>query len=428
MQFLPRHLQQRGRSDGQRGSAAGHRLPTPCPRRPGPTGPATPPGHPGRNADPPALPLPRPEPVPGFHLRAPRHKDAGAAVPPPPALANPRRYRSAAAGDQCGAAAPATPILRRPHRRSRGSAQGARRPPPRQRGRRGQGGGAARAPGRHPPHHLGTCRAGRCGPTAPGLPHPGDPALPRGLARRYRPAGTRYLAGLLQRPTRSPFAGGGCDPPGTAAAAPAPTPPRWVAARPRRRENNPCGAAVPRSVSPSARPSCCGRCVCACVCARRAERRQGGRRGGRDAGAGRGGASACAGAGRGSRGAERGRPGLCVCLCVPGMMSASSPVRLGRLCVRVPASVRVRVSPGEQRRGESPSSPREEFSYAPVCLHSPSAQGFVRISSLSRRPAEPSDFTSSSSFLELCFIIISQLLHGHPGALLVPGREQGNDV
>ncbi|KAM4780949.1 uncharacterized protein ACIQIH_007398 [Cyanocitta cristata] len=82
------------------------------------------------------------------------------------------------------------------------------------------------------------------------------------------------------------------------------------------------------------------------------------------------------------------------------------------VCARPPVcpcvSVGVRVSPGRELPpgflGREASSVeekvrvphREKFSSAPVCLHSPSAQG--------------------------------SLLHGHPGKFLVLGREQGNDV
>lgn len=154
-------------------------LPVPCPRRPGPTSPAMPPGHPGSTA---ALPVPRAGPASGGHLRAPSPGRPATKTPEPLALANPRRYRSAAAGDQRGAAAPqprssAAPIA---------AAAGRRRAPG---GRRPTGGqGEAKAGG--PPAPRGdTAGSPRHLPSgATRLRRPGAPA-PRGLARRYRPEG-----------------------------------------------------------------------------------------------------------------------------------------------------------------------------------------------------------------------------------------------
>lgn len=132
------------------------------------------------------------------------------------------------------------------------------------------------------------------------------------------------------------------------------------------------------SVRPPARHVAAGMSVC--VCARRAGRREGGRRGGRDAGAGRGGASRVCRCGARVPAARSGGATLSVCARDDERVP---PVRVG-FPVSVPVSPGGAVprpprARGEQRRGESPNSPREELSSAPMCLHSPSAQGFVRI-------------------------------------------------
>lgn len=176
---------------------------------------------------------------------------------------------------------------------------------------------------------------------------------------------------------------------------------------------------MPRSVSLSARPSCCGRCMCVCLCVCVRGRRGGGRTAGEEGGMrGRAGAALhpCAGAGREFRGAGL-RRSLCVC---KGWYRACS--LCGCVCASPYLSLCPRAEQLPRPRGESPSSPREELSSL-RCVYTHHLLRNLYVFFPFPKDGEPSDFTSSFYLLDMCFVIISQSLRGHPGALLVLGRE-----
>lgn len=157
---------------------------------------------------------------------------------------------------------------------------------------------------------------------------------------------------------------------------------------------------MPRSVSLSARPSCCGRRVCVCVCARRAGRREAaGAEGGLRGGPGRRFARVPV---RGAGSAERGLSGLWFSVSVCGQREREPACVCASPCLSVSVCPRAeQLSRPPRERGESPSSPRGGTQLRSCVFTLTICSGICTYFSLSRRVAEPSDFTSSSSFPEM---------------------------